>query len=86
LSRRQRLALGHDRQSLFEMAPGLFDISPSDAGHCQGSGDDHISQFGEEVIAAAADPSFQFRVLGPQPPESPARTAVPTRAPSRRTW
>jgi hypothetical protein len=47
-------ALGHDRQSLFEMAPGLFEISPSDA-CCHGSGDDHISRFGEEVIAAAAD-------------------------------
>jgi hypothetical protein len=37
------------------MAPGLFDISPSDAGHGHGSGDDHISQFGEEVIAAGED-------------------------------
>ena len=49
-------ALGHDHQSLLEMAPGLFDIAPSDAGHCHGSGDDHISQFGEEVIPATADP------------------------------
>ena len=49
-------ALGHDRQSLFVMPPGLFGISPSDTGHCHSSGDDHISQFGEEVIAAAADP------------------------------
>jgi hypothetical protein len=58
-------ALGHDRQSLFEIAPGLFHISPSDAGHCHGSGDDHISQFGEEVIAAAADPLREFRPCMP---------------------
>ena len=36
------------------MAAGLVDISPSDAGHGHGSRDDHITQFGEQVIAAEA--------------------------------
>src|ERR1700722_15841239 len=56
-------SLGHNRQSLFEMAPGLINISPGDGGHCHGSGDDHISQFVEEVIAAAADPLARVQAV-----------------------
>jgi hypothetical protein len=49
-------ALGHHRQALFEVAAGLIDVSPGDAGHRHGSGDDHIGEFGEQVVTAAADP------------------------------
>jgi hypothetical protein len=58
-------ALGHHHQALFEVAPSLINISPGDIGHRHGRSDDHISQFGEQVIAAAADPLRELRPCTP---------------------
>jgi hypothetical protein len=46
---------GHNRQALFEVAPGLINVSSGNAAHRQGRSDDHIRQL-EQVIAAAAGP------------------------------
>jgi hypothetical protein len=54
---------GHRRQALFEVAAGLVNISSGDAAHRHGRGDDHIRQFGEQVIAAAADPFARVQAM-----------------------
>src|ERR1019366_612159 len=58
-------AFGHDRQALFEVAAGLIDVSPGDTGHRHGRSDDHIRQFFEQVIAAAADPLARVQAVHP---------------------
>ena len=47
---------GHDGEAVFEMVAGLIEVSPGDAAHGHGRSDDHVRQFGEQVIAATADP------------------------------
>src|ERR1700733_12998963 len=55
--------LGHEIQALFKMAPGLVAIPPGDTGHRHSRGDDHIRQFGEQVITGPADPCARVYLL-----------------------
>jgi hypothetical protein len=67
----------YGNEPTFEVVAGLIDIS-GDAVHGDGCGDDHVCQFGEQVVATAADAlagvylltelrgsSSQFRRHGP---------------------
>jgi hypothetical protein len=48
---------------MFELASGFIDVSRCDTAHSHGSGDDHISQLREQVIAATADPLARVYLL-----------------------